>query len=525
LGLKNFALIERKRTKIELMKTRLLLFVAAVLFVLNAMTQTVKSEKRIEIELKDGYSGERVFEFDSLGMLLLSTQDIKEGENMVYRFQKYNTDLVEISEVNYSINQAFRFDKSFQEGNDLHIFFKSRKGDYRILTYNFLSQKFHETSGVLPNKTGVVSTLYMNEMAYFLLKNRKNMYQVLTIDLNSEKESFSPIVIEGIKPRNMSVTSFETMPESKNILASTRVKLSRKMSEMNLIRLNEKGEIAQRTELKAENGNTIKDAQSFDLGNNNFFISGTYAAKGKVGSNGIYITRIENGIVQPVYYHNFTDLKSFFTYTRKQDQSFFKKVKEGKAKRGKELNISYLIASHRPIRVNDDFLYIGEAFYPTYRTEQKTVTTMVNGKYVTKTTYEQVFDGFQYTHAIVAKFDRDGKLLWDESFPMVVQKPFYVKRFIQIDENESEKLKLVFATDNSITTKILDFDGNVIVDKTSGQIETNLEEDKTKFSYVDIEHWFGDYFLAYGEQKIVNKENKDVKKVRKVYFFNKVKLD
>ena len=504
---------------------KFILITALFLITIHGNAQTVKSEKRIEFDLKDGYSGERVYEFDSLGMLLLSVQDNKEGRNMVYRFEKYNTDLDPTSEVNFKINDNFRFHSSFQDGNDLHIFFKSWKNEYRVASYNFLNQSIREFSGVLPKKYFINSTLFMNDKAYVLLQTKLSKYLLLTVDLKEGKETLTQIMIEGVKPQNFWVRNFETMPESKNLLISVRVKITKKLSEMNLIRLNDKGTIEERTELKADLGNTIKDAQSYDLGNNNFFISGTYSVQEKGGSTGIYITRIENGIVKPVYYHNFTDLKNFFSYLSEKKQSSIEKEKERKNKKGKDLNFSYSIASHRPIRVNDDFLYIGEAYYPTYRTETRTSTSFVNGKAVKTTTYVEVFDGYQYTHAIVAKFDKDGKLLWDETFPMFVQKPFYVKRFIQIDESESEKLKLVFASSNSITTKILDFNGNVIVDKTSDKLETSLENDKAKYSRVDIEHWYDNYFLTYGTQKIVNKENKDVKKVRNVYFFNKVKLD
>lgn len=498
---------------------------ALFLITIQGIAQTVKSEKRIEFDLKDGYSGERVYEFDSLGMLLVSVQDNKEGRNAIYRFEKYNIDLVPTSEVNFKINDNFRFHSSFQDGNDLHIFFKSWKNEYRVVSYNFLNQSTREFSGVLPKKYFINSTLFMNDKAYVLLNTKLSRYQLLTVDLKEGKETLTPILIEGVKPQNLWVKSFETMPESKNLLISAGVKITRRLSEMNLIRLNDKGIIEETTELKADLGNTIKDAQSYDLENNNFFISGTYAAQEKGGSTGIYITRIENGIVKPVYYHNFSDLKNFFSYLSEKQKSSIEKKKERKNKKGKDLNFSYLIASHRPIRVNDDFLYIGEAYYPTYRTETRTSTSFVNGKAVRTTTYVQVFDGYLYTHAVVAKFDKDGKLLWDETFPMFVQKPFYVKRFIQIDESESEKLKLVYASNNSITTKILDFNGNVIVDKTSDKLETTLESDKTKYSRVEIEHWYDNYFLTYGTQKIINKEDKDVKKVRNVYFFNKVKLD
>jgi hypothetical protein len=176
--------------------------------------------------------------------------------------------------------------------------------------------------------------------------------------------------------------------------------------------------------------------------------------------------------------------------------------------------------------VNEDFIYIGEAYYATYRTETRTTTSYVNGKPVTTTTYVQVFDGYQYTHAFIAKFDKNGNLIWDQTFPMwLAQKPMTVRRFIHVADQQQNNLKLVYANSNRITSKVFDFDGNVLSDKQSEPIETNSENDKTRLSYAEIIHWYDNYFLSYGIQRIINRKDKDVERKRTVFFFNKIKLD
>ena len=62
-------------------------------FVVLGYGQTT-TEKRVEFDLKDGYSNERVFEFNANGMLIFSKQDKDEAQMSTYRFEKYNTDLV-----------------------------------------------------------------------------------------------------------------------------------------------------------------------------------------------------------------------------------------------------------------------------------------------------------------------------------------------------------------------------------------------------------------------------------------------
>ncbi|MCB0739101.1 MAG: hypothetical protein KDC92_16445, partial [Bacteroidetes bacterium] len=198
-----------------------------------------------------------------------------------------------------------------------------------------------------------------------------------------------------------------------------------------------------------------------------------------------------------------------------------------KEKKGKELVFSYRIAMHGIIKVDDGYMFLGEAYYPTYRTETYTTTSTVNGVTTTTTNTRQVFDGYQYTHAILSKFNEDGKLIWDQIFEMWPSyKPFVVKHFISIAERNQNSLKLVFASRSRITSKSFDFNGTIIQESESEEIETNFENDKTKSSFSNIDYWYDNFFIAYGEQKIKNtKDDTRQKRKRKVYFINKIKYE
>jgi len=170
--------------------------------------------------------------------------------------------------------------------------------------------------------------------------------------------------------------------------------------------------------------------------------------------------------------------------------------------------------------LDEGYLFIGEAYYPTYRTE--TYTTYSNGVAVTQT--RQVFDGYQYTHAVVTRYNKYGEMVWDQIFEMYPSyKPFFVKRFISIAEGDQDALNLVFASRSRIVSKSFSYEGEVISDRTSDPIETGLDGDKTKWSNSNVDYWYDDYFIAYGRQKIKNKEKGQRK--RFVYFVNKIKFE
>jgi hypothetical protein len=220
-------------------------------------------------------------------------------------------------------------------------------------------------------------------------------------------------------------------------------------------------------------------------------------------------------------------LDNFLSYLPERKQERLEKKKDRKEKKGKEFNIDYRILAHEVMPLEDGYLLLGEAYYPTYRTISYTTTTMVNGMVTTRLITQQVFDGYQYTHAMLSKFDKEGNLMWDEIFEMWnAYKPFHVKRFISIAEKNQNSLKLVFASRNKINAKSIDFGGSVILDSQSEEIQTTFTGDKTKASFSNLAYWYDNYFIAYGQQKIKNKEDaNDTKKKRKVFFISKIKFE
>src|SRR5688572_18206957 len=117
-----------------------------------------------------------------------------------------------------------------------------------------------------------------------------------------------------------------------------------------------------------------------------------------------------------------------------KQQEKIEKKKEKKEASGEELNLSFYVTVHDITVKDGEYFFLGEFYYPTYRTESYT-TMGANGTMVTH--YRRVFDGYQYSHASVAGFDMSGKLLWSNTFEMWLNyKPFKVKQFIRMTQEE-----------------------------------------------------------------------------------------
>jgi len=134
-----------------------------------------------------------------------------------------------------------------------------------------------------------------------------------------------------------------------------------------------------------------------------------------------------------------------------------------------------------------------------------------------------VFDGYQYTHAVVIGFDKDGNLKWDNSFEINDVRTMQLEQFVKIHPEE-DKISLLYLFDNVIRSKVIK-DYEVVEGKTydplhigpTDAIVRDRGPQQTKLDY-----WYGDTFYATGIQNVRSRRDPNEEHFRKVFFINKI---
>jgi hypothetical protein len=158
---------------------------------------------------------------------------------------------------------------------------------------------------------------------------------------------------------------------------------------------------------------------------------------------------------------------------------------------------------------------LGEAFYPKYRNiEQNLVYGLAPGRNL-------IFDGYQYTHAIVLGFDTTGKLLWDNSFEINDVRTFNLQQFVKMDVQE-DKIALLYLFDDKIRSKIIQ-DNEVLEGKSYNQLLLKFDNSYSfeDISFNKLDYWYEDNFLAYGTQNIP--ASRAGGRGRQLFFINKLR--
>ncbi len=256
-------------------------------------------------------------------------------------------------------------------------------------------------------------------------------------------------------------------------------------------------------------------------------ILGTYSLNSNLNKNpdassntqGYYILRISNNIQEYCKFYSFNEFKNFYNYLSFKTKNKVLKRNAKNKNKGGETELNYQLLVHDIFVYNGNFILASEAYYPEYHTEY--YTTYYNG--YPQTNSYTVFDGYRYTHAIVAAFDKDGALMWDNTMEIWDILSFNLKKRISFVIDKENNMIVLYNYNSTLYSKQIN--GSITIDeKDRTPIETLYPEDKVKSnSSGDIDYWYNNYFVAYGVQEIRNPDNNPTHKTtRNVFYFNKI---
>jgi hypothetical protein len=503
-----------------------LLFVIVLLIGSEAYSQ-LSYLKRVEFELKDGYSDERIEPFGENGVIITSEKDGSTKNIKSWRYDLYDSDFELITSKEVDVSDRFYQDERHINEERMHTLYKDRKGNFSIVTAEASDLSITEVQGELPKKANVSDMAVLGDYAFFSASIKDAPF-LFSVNWKTGAKKLIPIVIPNVKPKKTWLKEFQVLKGTNEIFMYVTAQIDKETNNVYVIRLNNAGEREDIFNLSKKVKKNIISITGSKVGEGNYIFTGTYSTESLSTSEGLFFCETQKGVVQFIKYYDFLSLDKFLSYLPEKRIEKIEKKKAKKEKKGKDFTLNYRIAAHEIIILDDGYLFLGEAYYPTYRTETFTTTsTNANGVTTTTTHTIRVFDGYQYTHAMMGKFNKEGELMWDEIFEMFsAYKPFYVKRFISISEKTDNSLKLVFSSDKRVFTKEIGFDGKVYADEGSEEIETTQAGDEFKRSFSNIDFWYDNYFIAYGIQVIKNKdEEKGAKKKRKVFFVSKIKFN
>jgi hypothetical protein len=514
------------------------------LFTFSIFAQTLK---RVEIPVANNMEVLPI-PMKEKGVIVLS----QIGAN-AFNLKKYDTELSLQWNINGTVGNNLDYVTHCYDGKHVYLLFsKYNSNTYEIIKI-FPGPGFIEKFQIFSIDKIELADFEATDNIVFLSGMVKQVPVILYTDLTNKRSKVLPTAFKS----NSEVQSMELDTLSKRINITFAVGKKAKDYELVVKSFDLDGNAATEIQLNSENEFAMMNGRLNTISEKDQIMFGTYGYKNTIGGNkgpysqGIYLTKITGDEIAEIKYYDFTDFKNYFGYlNQKQREKQEKKVADKKGK-GKELKLSHRMLVHEVIKQGDKYILVAESFYPEYRYNNFNpygfggmggfggfspfYSPFFNpyrwgygnfGLYSPFSNYygyrsfnnnRETFDGWNYTHGIVAAFDSTGNLLWDNSIEFKNLKTPILKEKIKLSI-DGELITMSYTNKGEIFTK--SFKNGITVDELkSKSVDTANNGDSVKRTDTDeIDIWYENYFLATGVQKIANEENGR----RNVFYMNKV---
>ncbi len=403
---------------------------------------------------------------------------------------------------------------------------KGITGSEMIIRLNCMSGKFTGSRHSLSGNIIPVEFLVSQDHSYLGYNIKNEPAHIQVIDLKSGKVEDYSLTSSGSMSN---LTGFILDTLNSTLYATIRKPVLKNHIVSDLLKMNFAGTILSETEISTVSPLwEIRNPQLILINPDELLVIATYSVSGKsgknrslTGSSGFFTCGFRNGIQTDIHFMNFLDFKNFQNIVGEKDMIAIKK-KALKKNRSVNDYVSEVNLLVHPIVVNNDqIIFMGESYVPEYHPENFTEFDFYGRPYIN--TYN-VFDGYRYTSAIVAGFDKTGNLKWDNSMEIrnLISTELIPK--VNLFRSSSDTMVLCYSSEARIASKIIR--GNEVVEKLDfSALEQMYPEDKMLSDSKNyMVPWYGPFFLCYGYQEIKNINSSENKK-RLVYYFTKVRFD
>lgn len=240
---------------------------------------------------------------------------------------------------------------------------------------------------------------------------------------------------------------------------------------------------------------------------------GTYANRDLRYASGFFAAPVTAGGGTDARFYSFLQLQNFFKYMKPRREERLRKRETERLKTGKEPGLQYRVLLHDVYPTHNGYILSGEVYY----TESNSgglgrMYTITGGLANAPKLYHR-------TQAVALGFDKNGVLLWDNSFPLKEVKSNELRPTVEVVTTPDGKVVIAHpAREAEIYYQYMNQE-KYIEEETKFEILPRDPDAKiTSTSVSGIISWYGLNFAAYGWHRVKSPGSES----RMVFYINKV---
>jgi hypothetical protein len=490
-------------------------------FVFHAsLFSQIQQLARFELPVDEGKESFNVISAQQTGLLLYRNIETPDGRQL--ELIRVDSTLKQVWQGYIPIDRDLVLLKSQVKPNLLFLLLKSRNyssGDFVILTVQLDNGKY--SSYIVKNLIPFSPTQFNLTADAALIGGYFN-YRPLIVYYNFLNRQSK--VLPGFLNEPGELNQVRTNPDgSVDVIVSG--KNFEKKNCLWLRNYDNQGSLVKTIVLTPEEKRSLIFGSSMQASDEEQIVSGVYGRYSSY-SRGIFVAVINSVGEYIIRYYNFSELQRFFNYMKAGREKRIKSRIERRKVKGKKSKFNYRFLVHELIPYNNQYILIGDAFYPHYSYSSNSFRTF-NYNYAPRSyvgpLYRDglIFDGYNYTHAVVIGFDKGGKLLWDNSFEINDVRSMQLEQFIKI-QPEEDRVVLLYLFENALRSKIIK--GSEVLEGKTTDILHSEGPEKVKAKNIEnskLDYWYDHYFFAFGNQAAQSGKGFEANKP-KIFFINKI---
>lgn len=493
----------------------------------------------LEIPLSEKIEYYKQFSLKEQGLMVFYKSKNKETNDYKWNFIKIDTSLIQLWQTTYLPKKDLEFTDFTYNSDYLYLLFL-KNNIYEILQIDIISGEIKSKSGISPFKNVLVEDFkVLNNLAYWggsiPPSEGKMMFRtgismlffplIFIPNFIPDKEAFAMSVnLDYTLIKNYSF-NFKGFSSITDIVCDSISKKSffliknsnRKNNSLYLNEINEEGVRNKSLKISSISKDYYLLNGKLAIGKNGKkAIIGTYSKGKSSGAQGFYFTSFENGKQEFIQYQSFSKFKNFFNYLGEYGKNKIENKIENKRKKGKDISLSYNLLIHDIIVGEDNFKIIAESYFAQYKSEFRTI--WINGRPVQQI-YE-IFDGWRYSHAVIACFNEQGNLIWDDWLPLE-NTVSYVPEEKVICLDSKEYTHILYNNKGNIISKSINNIKPNLSNNLNLEINTlNFEDNYSNQNQINI--WYDNYLIIAKYNFKLNENNSENNLRNLVLFKHKI---
>jgi hypothetical protein len=240
---------------------------------------------------------------------------------------------------------------------------------------------------------------------------------------------------------------------------------------------------------------------------------GTYGTRDIRTNQGFFTTPVTDAVVEEAgHFYSMLELKNFFKYLKPRQEERFRRKEAARLKSGKTPNYRYRLLLHDLITTPTGYILAAEVYYPQYRGSSE------NWSFNRTIPLGRQQEGYRRTHAVALGFDKQGELLWDNTFVLKNLSTYRLEHVVEVSNLPDGRVVMAYPEEEKIIYCIMERD-KFSDEETEVNLLTYEENEKIlETRWPALIRWYGNSFAAYGFQRLKPKNEPS----RTVFYINKI---